>query len=82
MQVGKLDGFALIVLGLMLFGLQTMIYMTPKHLVPGPPQFSAPKQEHDTYPMPGILGIVSSMAGATILARRRVDDPEAKHAVK
>jgi hypothetical protein len=82
MQLGKLDGFALIVLGLMLFGLQTMIYMTPKHLVPGPPRFSAPKQEHDTYPMPGILGIVSSMAGATILARRRVDDPEAKHAVK
>lgn len=82
MRLGKIDGFALIVLGLMLFGLQSMIYMTPKQVVPGRPRFSAPKQHHETYPMPGILGIVSSMAGATILARRRVDDPEAKHAVK
>lgn len=82
MQLGKIDGFALIVLGLMLFGLQTMVYMTPKQLVTGPPRFSTPKREHETYPMPGILGIVSSMAGATILARRRVDEPEAKHAVK
>jgi hypothetical protein len=82
MQLGKIDGFAMIVLGLMLFGLQTMVYMTPKQLVTGPPGFSTTRLEHETYPMPGILGIVSSMAGAAILAtRRRVGEPEAKHAV-
>jgi len=30
-ELGKIHGFALIVLGVMLFGLQGMLYMTPKH---------------------------------------------------
>jgi hypothetical protein len=82
MQLGKTDGFALIVLGLMLFGLQTMVYMTPKQLVTGPHGLSTTKVEHETYPMPGILGIASLMAGVAILAtRRRADEPEAKTAV-
>jgi hypothetical protein len=82
MQLGKSDGFALIVLGLTLFGLQTMLYMTPKQVVTGPPGFSTTKVEHETYPVPGILGIASLMAGVVILAtRRRAGDPEAKAAV-
>jgi hypothetical protein len=47
MQLGKIDGFALIVLGLMLFGLQTMVYMTPKQLVTGPHGLSTTKVEHE-----------------------------------
>jgi hypothetical protein len=82
MQLGKIDGFALIVLGLMLFGLQTMVYMTPKQLVTGPHGLSTTKVEYETYPVPGILGITSLMAGAAILTTRpRVDEPEARHAV-
>jgi len=83
MQLGKIGGFALIVLGLMLFGLQTMVYMTPKQLVTGPPGLSTTKVEHETYPVPGIiLSIASLMAGVVILAtRRRADDPEAKAAI-
>lgn len=83
MQLGKIDGFALIGLGVMLFGLQTMIYMTPKHVATGPPQFSTMKLEYETYPVPGILGIASLIAGVAILAtRRRTDEPEARNAVK
>ena len=82
MQLGKIGGFALIVLGLMLFGLQTMVYMTPKQLVTGLPGLSTTKVEHETYPVPGILSIASLMAGGVILAtRRRADDPEAKAAI-
>jgi hypothetical protein len=40
MQLRKIDGFALIVLGAMLFGLQSMVYMTPKQVVTGTPGFS------------------------------------------
>ncbi len=47
MQLGKIDGYALIVLGLMLFGLQTMVYMTPKRLFTGPHRFSTTKAEYD-----------------------------------
>jgi hypothetical protein len=66
----------------MLFGLQTMVYMTPKRLVTGSHRFSTTKAEHETYPVPGILGIAFSLAGAAILAtRRRADEPEAKTAV-
>ena len=83
MQLGKIDGLALIVLGVMLFGLQIMIYMTPKQVVNGPPAFSTAKVAHETYPVPGILGVASLMAGLAVLAaRRRADEPEAKNAVK
>jgi hypothetical protein len=83
MQLGKIHGFALIVLGAMLLGLQTMLYMTLKQVVTGPPDFPTTKVEHETYPVPGILGMASFMGGVAILAtRRRADEPEAKNAVK
>jgi hypothetical protein len=67
----------------MLLGLQTMLYMTTKQVVTGPPEFSTTKLERETYPVPGILAIASLMAGAAILAtRRRGAEPVAKNAVK
>jgi hypothetical protein len=83
MQFGSFHGIALITLGVMLLGLQTMLYMTTKQLVTGRPEFLTTKLEHETYPVPGILGIASLMAGVAILAtRRRAEEPEAKNAVK
>ena len=83
MQLGRIDGIALMVLGVMLFGLQTMIYMTPKQVVNGPRAFSTAKVTHETYPVPGILGAASLMAGLAILAtHRRADEPEAKTIVE
>jgi uncharacterized membrane protein YczE len=83
MQFGRFHGIALITLGVMLLGLQTMLYMTTKQVVTGPREFLTTKLEHEVYPVPGILGIASLMAGAAILAkRRRAEEPEAKNAVK
>jgi len=83
MQFGRFHGVARITLGVMPLGLQTMLYMTIKQVVTGPPEFSTTRLEHETYPVPGILGIASLMAGAAILAtRRRGAEPEAKNAVK
>ena len=79
MQLAKIHGFAVIVLGVLLLGLQTMLYLTPKQVVSGPPKPPTAKVEHETYPAPGILGLVSLTAGAAIFAtRRRADQPEAK----
>jgi hypothetical protein len=59
-----------------------MLYMTTKQVVTGPPGFSTTKLEHETYPVPGILGIASLLAGVVIVAmRRRAGEPEAKTAV-
>ena len=82
MQFGRFHGVALITLGVMLLGLQTMLYMTTKQVVTGPPGFSTTKLEHETYPVPGILGIASLMASVAIRATlRRADELEAKSAV-
>jgi hypothetical protein len=81
-QFGSLHEIALITLGAILLGLQTMLYMTTKQVVTGQPESSTTKLEHETYPVPGILGIASLMASGAILAtRRRGAEPEAKNAV-
>lgn len=80
-QLGKIHGFALIALGVILFGLQAMLYMTPKQVVTGAPESPTTKVGHETYPAPGILGLVCLTAGVAILAtRRRADELEAKNA--
>jgi hypothetical protein len=81
-QLGKIHGFALIVVGVILFGLQAMLYMTPKQVVTGPPESPTTKAGHETYPAPGILGLVCLTAGVAILVtRRRADELEARNAV-
>ena len=80
--LGKIHGFAVIALAVMLFGLQVMLYMTPKQIVTGPPESPTTKVEHETYPAPGILGSMCLTAGVVILVtRRRADELEAKTAV-
>jgi ribose/xylose/arabinose/galactoside ABC-type transport system permease subunit len=82
MQFGRFHGIALITLGVMLLGLQTMLYMTTKQVVTGPPEFLTTKLEHETYPVP-ILGIASLMASVAIRATlRRAEESVAKNAVK
>ena len=81
-ELGKIHGFALIVLAVILFGLQGMLYMTPKQIVTGPLESPTTKVGHETYPAPGILGFVCLTAGVAILVtRRRADELEAKNAV-
>jgi hypothetical protein len=81
-ELGKIHGFALIALGVMLFGLQAMLYMTPKQVVTGPPESPTTKVGHETYPAPGIIGLVCLTAGVVILVtRRRADEFEARNAV-
>ena len=81
-ELGKIHGFALIALSVMLFGLQVMLYMTPKQIVTGPPESPSTKVGHETYPAPGIIGLVCFAAGVVILVtRRRADELEAKSAV-
>ena len=73
-QLGKIHGFALIALGVILFGLQAMLYMTPKQVVTGPPGSPTTKVGHETYPAPGILGSMCLTAGVAILVTRRRAD--------
>jgi hypothetical protein len=81
-ELGKIHGFALIALSVMLFGLQAMLYMTPKQVVTGPLESSSTKVGHETYPAPGIIGLVCLTAGVVILVtRRRADELEAKNTV-
>jgi hypothetical protein len=81
-ELGKIHGLALIALGVMLFGLQAMLYMTPKQVVTGPLESSSTKVGHETYPAPGIIGLVCLTAGVVILVtRRRGDEIEARNTV-
>jgi hypothetical protein len=82
MQFDRFHGISLIFLALMLLGLQTILYMTTRQVVTGPPGFSTAKLEHETYPVPGILGTASLLTGVVILVtRRRAGEPKAKTAV-
>jgi hypothetical protein len=79
-ELGKIHGFALTALGVILFGLQAMLYMTPKQVVTGLPESPTTEVGHETYPAPGILGSMCLTAGVAILVtRRRADGLEAKN---
>ena len=83
MQFGKIHGVALAVLGVILLGIQAMLYVRPKEVDSGPSESSTPKAEHKTSPVVGILGVLSLVAGAAVFATaRRADEPESKNAVK
>jgi hypothetical protein len=84
MQFGRMHGIVLAFLGALLLGFQTMLYVTtPQRVVPSATGSSTPRLEQKTNPVPGVLGLASLVAGAVIFStRRRVDEPEAEHAVK
>jgi len=83
MQFGKIHGIALALLGIILLGIQGILYMPTGKVPTGGSASSSPVVEHKTKPVLGMLGIGFLFAGAAIFfTRRRADEPEAKHAVK
>jgi hypothetical protein len=57
MQFGRIHGIALAVLGALLLGFQTMLFLTtPQRVVAGTTESATQKVEHETNPVPGILG--------------------------
>jgi hypothetical protein len=81
MQFGKISGLALIVLGILLCGLQAVLFVTPKkdRQAPETPAI----EEHRPSSLPGLVGAGSLIAGIAILATaRRRDEPERKYSVK
>ncbi len=71
MLFGKIQGIALVVLGAMLLGVQLMLYMSRKDVRNPPPGSSIQQVEHKTNPLPGIIGIVSLVAGVAIFVTVR-----------
>jgi hypothetical protein len=83
MQFGKIHGIALALLGVILLGIQGVLYMPTGKVPIAATGSSLPAAEHKTNPVAGILGIAFLFAGAAIFfTRRRADEPEAKHAVR
>jgi len=82
MQFGKVQGIALMVLGIILIGIQAMLAVprTPA----GAAGEAAPKTaETKTSIVPGIVGAISLIGGIAIFATaRRTDEPPPKDAVK
>lgn len=82
MQFGKICGFALIILGILLCGLQFAQYVIPVKSPTSPDQ-SITRAEQKSSSLPGIIGTASLVAGIALFATaRRKDEPEPKHAVK
>jgi hypothetical protein len=80
MQFGRTFGLALIVLGVLLFGLQAALVVTPRNNSQGT---EAANAERRTNPLPGIVGAGSLVIGLALFAKaRRTDEPDPKHAVK
>lgn len=80
MQFGRTFGLALIVLGVLLFGLQAALVVTPRNNSQGT---EAANIERRTNPLPGIVGAGSLFIGIALFAKaRRTDEPDPKHAVK
>jgi hypothetical protein len=82
MQFGKIQGIALVVLGIILLGIQTALVVpkTPS----GVSTEAAPKTvESKTSLVPGIVGAISLIGGiAVFVTARRTDEPPPKDAVK
>ena len=81
MQFGRTFGLALIVLGVLLFGLQALLVVTPRNNNQGTE--GTTNAERRMNPLPGIVGAGSLIIGIALFAKaRRTDEPEPKHAVK
>ena len=82
MQFGKIQGLALVVLGIVLLGIQVVFYMTPTTVISGPTAASQ-AEHHKVSPFVGIIGLVSLVAGAAIIATaNRRDEPNPENRVK
>ena len=69
-ELRKIHGFAVIALGVILFGLQAMVFVTPKQVITSPPYSPTTKLGRETYPAPGIIGLVCLTAGVAMLVTR------------
>ena len=82
MQFGKIHGIALAILGIVLLGIQTVYYMMPTNAISGPTAVSR-TAHHAVNPIFGIIGVISLVVGAAIIATAsRRDEPDRKNAVK
>ncbi|HSC46300.1 MAG TPA: hypothetical protein VLC94_10725 [Candidatus Acidoferrum sp.] len=70
MKSATLIGLALVVLGILALVYQGFTYTTHKKVVDiGPIQ--ATKSEHNTIPLPPILGVIALIGGVVLIARDR-----------
>jgi hypothetical protein len=82
MQFGRIHGIALASLGIVLLGIQTVYHMMPTNVVSGPTGISQ-TTHHAVNPLFGIVGLISLLVGAAIVATaNRRDEPDRKNAVK
>jgi hypothetical protein len=82
MQFGKIQGIALAAIGIILVGIQTLFYMTPKNVIGGPTAISQ-MEHHAVSPLFGIVGLILLIVGAAIVATAsRRDEPDRKNAVR
>jgi hypothetical protein len=82
MQFGRIHGIALAILGIVLLGIQTVYYMMPTNVISGPTAVSR-TAHHAVNPIFGIIGLISLVVGAAIIATAsRRDEPDRKNAVK
>jgi hypothetical protein len=82
MQWGRIQGLALMVLGLILIAMQVMIIM-PKTPASAPSEAAPKMVETKTSYLPGIVGVVSLIAGVAVFATaRHTDEPPPEDTVK
>jgi hypothetical protein len=81
-QFGRIQGIAVMVLGVLLLGAQAMISLGPRQ-PDAPSEMATRPVEHKITVIPGIIGFVSLLVGmGLIYTARRRDEPETGHAVK
>jgi hypothetical protein len=82
MQFGKIQGIALMVLGIILLGIQAMLAV-PKTPSSASTEAAPNPVESKTSVVPGIVGAISLIGGIAIFATaRRSDEPPPEDAVK
>jgi hypothetical protein len=82
MQFGKIQGIALMVLGIILLGIQAMLAV-PKTPSSASTEAAPKTVETKTSIVPGIVGTISLVGGIVVFATaRRTDEPPPKDAVK